>query len=48
MPRTGWHGADPQLHGHDTSGDAINRIGSIKGSTKSDSESTSFGGDTTV
>lgn len=44
----GWHGAKPMLEDHDTGVDSINRIGGIGNATKSDSESTSFGGDTTV
>lgn len=40
---TGWHGADPQLGGASTDQDSTNSMGSIKGSTKSDSESTGFG-----
>lgn len=44
----GWHGADPQLDGKSVEPEAINRIGSITSATKSDSESTSFGGDDRV
>lgn len=45
---TGWHGADPQLDGHGTGPDDINRISGIGGATKSDKESTPFGGDDRV
>lgn len=45
---TGFHGADPQLDGAGTGQDDTNSMGSIKSSTKSDSESTPFGGDTRI
>jgi hypothetical protein len=45
---TGWHGADPMLDGRSTDADATNSLGSIGGATKSDSESTPFGGSTRI
>lgn len=44
----GWHGADPQLDGAATDAESINRKGRITGATGSDSESTPFGGETTI
>lgn len=45
---TGWHGADAQLDGASTDQDSTNSLGKITGATKSDKESTSFGGDDRV
>lgn len=45
---TGWHGADPQLDGASTEQESTNSLGKITGATKSDKESTSFGGDDRV